>query len=201
MGSVDIPEQISDAADAAGRNRFNRAVAVCVAAVAVCMALGNIKDGNIVQAMGQAQAAELDHWNQYQAKSTKQHLYELQLQQWQLQLAVSAQPPSALAALRIRNQLGEWRSEIARYETEKADLKRQADDLRREYDALSFRDDQFDFAEALLGLALTLFAVASLTQSRALLALACLMAAGGITMDLAAFMQWAIHPGIIRLLT
>src|SRR5678816_3373904 len=40
------------------------------------VALCNFKDGNIVQAMAQAQANSVDAWSYYQAKSTKEHMAE-----------------------------------------------------------------------------------------------------------------------------
>ena len=38
------------------------------------MALCNVKDGNIVQAMAEAQASSVDAWSYYQAKGTKENL-------------------------------------------------------------------------------------------------------------------------------
>src|SRR5438046_10429398 len=56
--------------------RINRLVALTVVILSVAMGLGNIKDGNIVQAMAQAQANSLDRWNEYQATRTKLHIVE-----------------------------------------------------------------------------------------------------------------------------
>src|SRR5437868_14672909 len=56
--------------------RINRLVALTVVVLSVTMGLGNIKDGNIVQAMAQAQANSLDRWNEYQATRTKLHIVE-----------------------------------------------------------------------------------------------------------------------------
>ena len=44
--------------------RINRLVALTVVILSVATGLGNIKDGNIVQAMAQAQANSLDRWNE-----------------------------------------------------------------------------------------------------------------------------------------
>src|SRR5258708_19468238 len=63
----------------AGEHRMswlNSTVALCVAVSAAFVALCNVKDGNIVQAMAQAQANSVDAWSYYQAKSTKQHSAE-----------------------------------------------------------------------------------------------------------------------------
>jgi hypothetical protein len=49
----DIPDPAAD--------RFNSIIAVLVSIAATFMALGNVKDGNIVQGMSQAQANAVDH--------------------------------------------------------------------------------------------------------------------------------------------
>src|SRR5215831_7881455 len=55
---------------------INTLVAVSVAVVATFTALCNVKDGNIVQAMQQAQANGVDAWAYYQAKGTKLNIAE-----------------------------------------------------------------------------------------------------------------------------
>ena len=62
----------------ANDKRFNRLVALMVIAFSVAVGLGNIKDGNIVQGMAQAQAQGngLDRWNEYQTTRTKLHIVE-----------------------------------------------------------------------------------------------------------------------------
>ena len=56
--------------------KLNRLVAITVVVLSVAAGLGNIKDGNIVQNMSQAQARSLDRWNEYQATRTKLHIVE-----------------------------------------------------------------------------------------------------------------------------
>ncbi|MBI3208082.1 MAG: DUF4337 family protein [Candidatus Solibacter usitatus] len=57
--------------------KLNSWIAATVAVVATCMAIGNVKDGNIVQAMAQVQTKSIDAWSYYQAKSTKELLAEM----------------------------------------------------------------------------------------------------------------------------
>ena len=54
--------------------------------------LCNVKDGNIVQAMAQAQANSVDAWSYYQAKSTKQHFAEGMVDQLSIQRDTIAGP-------------------------------------------------------------------------------------------------------------
>ena len=76
----DTIEEVVDKAEQAS-DRLNRVISVLVAVLATVMALFNVKDGNIVQAMAQAQARGVDAWSYYQAKSTKQSLAENMLDQ------------------------------------------------------------------------------------------------------------------------
>jgi hypothetical protein len=55
---------------------FNRRVAITVVALSIFMGLCGVKDGNIVQAMQQAQSDGVDAWNEYQATKTKLHIDE-----------------------------------------------------------------------------------------------------------------------------
>src|SRR5499427_10985422 len=59
-----------------GAASLNSLVAVSVAIVATFIALCNVKDGNIVQAMEQAQANGVDEWAYFQAKGTKLNIAE-----------------------------------------------------------------------------------------------------------------------------
>ena len=201
MEETEIPERTQELAEAGSANRLNKIVAATVAIIAIFMMMCNVKDGNIVQAMMQAQAKELDQWNYYQAKSLKQHTYQVQVEQWSLQEAIATPPLSADARGKVEAQIADWKQAVAKYDKDQADIKAAAEGAHKEYYDLNFRDDQFDFSEALLGLAITLMAVCSLTRSRVLYGLGALVAVGGIIMGLAAFCQWQIHPGIISLLT
>src|SRR5260370_27556477 len=73
---TDITEAIPDPLEDAGKSKINSMVALFVAITATFMAICNVKDGNIVQAMEQAQAHSIDAWSYFQAKSTKQSITE-----------------------------------------------------------------------------------------------------------------------------
>jgi hypothetical protein len=73
---ADITDTIQEATEHAGESRLHAIIAVFVAVTATFMAICNVKDGNIVQAMSQAQANGVDAWSYFQAKSTKQALAE-----------------------------------------------------------------------------------------------------------------------------
>jgi hypothetical protein len=53
-------DAIEDALESARESRLNTVIAVAVSVTATFMALCNVKDGNVVQAMAQAQASGVD---------------------------------------------------------------------------------------------------------------------------------------------
>ena len=82
------------------RIRLNTRVAVTVALLATFLGVCKVKDDNIVQAMQQAQADKLDHWNFYQARNIRQEVAERG--RAQLQLAAAGAPAAQQAELPAR---------------------------------------------------------------------------------------------------
>src|SRR4051795_3924090 len=96
----DIGDTINEAVERASDSRLNSIIAALVAIMATFMALCNVKDGNIVQAMAQAQANAVDTWTYYQSKSTKQNLAEGMVDQLTVQRETAASlTPEARALL------------------------------------------------------------------------------------------------------
>jgi Domain of unknown function (DUF4337) len=191
MGELD--ENAARLAESSGGSSLNAIVAVAVSIFATLMALGNIKDGNIVQAMTAAQAKTVDAWSYYQAKGMKRHLAEAMADQLQIQL--DTQPALAPAAReRLDSRRQEYEKNAKRYEAEQTDIKKEAEALSTEYDRLNVHDDQFDMAEAAFSVAIALAGVAALTQKRWLLLLVFAFGAVGVLMETAGFFGWALHP-------
>src|SRR5438270_6194578 len=92
--------------------RINRLVALTVVVLSVSMGFGNIKDGNIVQAMAQAQANSLDRWNEYQATRTKLHIVE----------TARAQLVAAPPTVSIQKAVAAFNADAAKYKAESPKL-------------------------------------------------------------------------------
>jgi hypothetical protein len=165
--------------------RLNNLVALTVVIFSVATGLGNIKDGNIVQAMAQAQANSLDRWNEYQATRTKLHIVETA----RAQLAAAA--PSAKGAI------AKFDADAAKYEAESPKLAKDAQGFSDQYDALNVHDDQFDAAEASLATAISIAAVAALTESWVPLIAAWVIGGFGLFMTLCGFAGWPFHPDVL----
>jgi hypothetical protein len=174
-------------------SRLNAAVAISVALLSTVMGICKIKDDNIVQAMQQAQADKLDHWSFYQARNLREEVAKAALVQLRLQAGGGTGDTR-------RN----WDAAIAQYEKLAADQAQKKEELRqsaladqRTYDALNYRDDQFDLSDAAIAIAISLLAVASLTQMWWLYAAAMLPAAFGTLMGLAGLAGWKFHPELL----
>ena len=190
---ADAIETIQEAAEKPTESRLNTIAGILVALTATFMALCNVKDGNVVQAMQQAQTKAVDQWAYYQAKSTKEALAENAAE------LLSAQRDTApgltkegRAALEARiASLGE---SAKRYAKEKGEIKAEAERLEKSYDLLNVHDDQFDMAEAAFTVAMALFGITILSQKRWMLVLACCFSGFGFAMGLAGFLQANLHP-------
>jgi hypothetical protein len=193
---ADIAEVVSDAVDKAKESRLNSVVAVMVALTSTFMALCNVKDGNVVQAMQQAQANGVDAWSFYQAKSTKQHLAEMMVDQLTIERDVTGGLSAEGRAL-VDRKIAEYEAKVKQYEVEKAEIKRTAEGYQKQYDALNRHDDQFDMAEASLSVSIAVCGVTALTRKRWLLAVGGVFVAFGVALGLAGFLGKGLHPDFL----
>jgi DNA repair ATPase RecN len=202
MGTMgDIDEKISEALEKAADSRLNGAIAALVAITATIMALNNVKDGNIVQAMQQAQASSVDAWSYYQAKGTKQNLTITAREQLELMRQTTPNQTPDVAAL-FDKRIADYQAQEKKYEAEKEEIRQRAEGFQKQYDELNTHDDQFDMSEALMSVGIALFGVTALTRKRWLFVIALAFAACGTIFGLAGFAGWNLHPDwLARLLS
>ena len=181
---ADITETLQEPLEQAGK--INSKVALFVAITATFMALCNVKDGNIVQAMSQAQAHAIDSWSYFQAKSTKQSIAESSLQLLKLQQSLGS-----------KELIVKYEEQIAKYEKEKTEIKHEAEGFQKEYDDINLFDDQFDMTDALLTISIAMFGITSLTQKKWLLYFASVVSLIGIILGITAFMKMSLHSDLM----
>jgi DNA repair ATPase RecN len=191
---TDISDLASEVAERGAESRFNSIIALLVSIAATFMAICNVKDGNIVQAMQQAQANAVDQWTYYQVKGMKLNLAEATLDQLDLQRRMTLNPEFVSM---IDQRIAVYQAQIKKYDREKNDIRRQAEGYQKQYDALNVHDDQFDMSEACLSVALALFGVTALTKKRWLLAVAATFMFFGVLLGLAGFFAWSLHPDFL----
>jgi len=183
-------DAIQEAIERGRESRLNAAVAILVALTATFMALCNVKDGNIAQAMAEAQAKTVDTWSYYQAKSTKQSLAEGTVDQLRALRLVAA--PEMRAS--IDQSISDYATRVQRYEHEKNEIKAQAEQYQKRYTDLNLHDDQFDLSDAALSVSIALFGITALTRKRWLLGVAIVFMLFGVFFGIAGFAGWSIHP-------
>src|ERR1051326_6081337 len=126
----EVSETVSEAVER-GRDapsHLNSAVAILVALTATFMALCNVKDGNVTQAMTQA----VDTWSYYQSKSIKAHMAEATIDQLRIQrmLATPAMQPMLDA------KIADYEKQAKHENDDKKKLQAQAQGYQKEYDRL-----------------------------------------------------------------
>jgi hypothetical protein len=192
--------EVVEEARGESRNPLNAWVAIAVVILASFMAISAVKGDNLAQAMAKAKAEEVNAWNYYQAKSTKQNIAEVAQAQLELE-AVAAQRADPEAARQIRARAAQFGAEVARYEGEKKEIFDKATALGMEYEQLNFHDDQFDLSDAVLSLSLALLGMAALTEKRWLFWTAVGLSAFGLFMGINAWFRFGFAPeALTRLL-
>jgi hypothetical protein len=199
----DLADTVNDAVERAreggprfGRFSLNTIVAVSAAITATFTAVCNVKDGNIVQAMQQAQASAVDTWADYQAKGTKLNIAQSALDGLRLQARLSP-PATPEGRALVDKTIADYEQKLQHYEGEKAALKVQAEGFQAEYDRLNLHDDQFDMSEASASIAIALFAMTALTQKKRLLYVALAFAGFGIVLGGAGLFGLGLHPDFL----
>ncbi|MEO6339557.1 MAG: DUF4337 domain-containing protein [Caulobacteraceae bacterium] len=187
--------EIEVAAEAKDK-RLNQLVAMTVVVLSIFMGLSQVKDGNIVQAMAQAQSNAVDRWGEYQATRTKLHIDETARVQAQALGRLGAATAPDMAA--EDNRLA---AEIAKYNAEAPKLRAEAEGFQQQYDALNVHDDQFDAADALIGIAVAISAVAALAESWPALGVAWLFGGFGAVMGVAGFLGLGLKSPLASLLS
>jgi hypothetical protein len=202
----ELSDTVSEAVDKANEppagqgepeSNLNSLVAVSVAVVATFIALCNVKDGNIVQAMQQAQASGVDEWAYFQAKGTKLNIAESARDSLVLQREISGAQLTPEARALVDKKIADYEAKIHLYEQEKAEIKKTAEGFQKEYDRLNLHDDQFDMAEALTSVAIALLGITALTRKRRLLYVAWVFAGCGVILGIAGFAGLGLHPDFL----
>ncbi|MES2125710.1 MAG: DUF4337 domain-containing protein [Pseudomonadota bacterium] len=139
-------------------------MALTTVLLAVCATLSTFKGGGYSTQSVINQALASDQWAFYQAKSTKQHLYEIQSEQMALQAQALARDNPAAAA--YREKIEAYKSQITRYAAEKKDIQ----DKAKQYEALRDEAKQhgkpFGLAVMFLQVAILLNSIAGLMKAR-----------------------------------
>ncbi len=190
--------EVVPAPDEVPTDPLNMRVAIAVALLATFMGICKVKDDNICQAMQQAQANKVDHWGYYQARNIREEIARSTMVQ--LRLAAAGKAPAEQAG--YTEAIAEYQKIADEQKKKKEETRAQAEQDQKDYDAANFRDDQFDLSDALLAIAIAMFAVTTLTRQRWLFFAAVVPTAFGVFMGLSGLLGWPFHPtALIALLS
>ena len=137
-------------------------MALATVILAVCATLSTFKGGGYSTLSIIDQTLASDQWSFYQAKSMKQHLFEVQVEALRLQAAALAAKNPAIAA--YDKQIEIYRAAIERYKQEKKDIEAKARELEGQRDDARTRGKPFGTAVLLLQVAILLNSVAGLMK-------------------------------------
>lgn len=141
-------------------------MALSTIVLAVCATLSTFKGGSYSTQSVVQQALASDQWNFYQAKSMKQHLFELQTQQ--LRLEMKSLAPGNPARAEYAEQISANEAQVARYAQEKKEIQAKAQALEAQRDEAKRHTGPLGNAVLLLQIAILLSSVAGLMKSRSM---------------------------------
>ena len=162
IDSREVVESVQKAVEPERRHarRLNAAVSMTIAIIATIMAICQIKDGNVVQAMEVALTDKLDYWAYYQAKTARLETAEAAL----LKVKLGRLHADKADVSYYDDAISSYQKSIEDLEVKRVGLRDLAKEAERKYLALNQVDDQFDLAEAGFALSIVMFAVTVLTD-------------------------------------
>lgn len=145
------------------KERWMGWLALSTAIMAVLAALTTLYMGKYSSRAIMNQGLESDQWAYYQAKSIKQHTFEMSRKTLELQYRSQKGLPPAVAA-DYENTLAKYGDEVRRYETEKNEIKDKAEGIARVKHTAQDMGGNFAYALIFLQIAIMLSSLASLTK-------------------------------------
>ena len=149
-------------------------LAFSTAIMAVLAALTTLYMGKFSSRAIMQQGQESNQWAYYQAKSIKQHTFEMSHKILELQFHSQKGLPAGVAA-DYEKTLAKYADEIKRYDTEKKEIKAKAEGIEKVKLKAQEMGGNFGYALIFLQIAIMLSSLASLTKRHYLwyIALAC----------------------------
>ncbi len=141
------------------------APALTAAVLAVLAALGSLLSGNAANEALVLQTRATDQWAYYQAKSTKEQLYDVSRQ---IILAL-AEIEGTEGSIKTSAALERFQKQVARYETEKEDIKHKAEGLEAASEHLFHRHHRYAVGVAVFQVSIVLASITILVRRRGML--------------------------------
>jgi len=140
-------------------------LALSTAIMAVLAALTTLYMGKFSSRAIMTQGQESDQWAFYQAKSIKQHTFDMSKKALELQFHSQKGLPSEVAA-DYEKTLAKYGDEIKRYDSEKKEIKDKAEGIAKAKLKAQEMGGNFAYALIFLQIALMLASISSLTKRK-----------------------------------
>src|SRR6185369_2257503 len=150
-------------ADKETKDRWQGWLALSTAIMAVLAALTTLYMGKFSSRAIMNQGLESNEWAYYQAKSIKQHSFEMSKKALELHYRSQKGLPSDVAA-DYKKTLAKYGDEVKRYDTEKKEIKDKADGIAAAKLKAQEMGGNFAYGLIFLQIALMLSSIASLTK-------------------------------------
>jgi hypothetical protein len=145
------------------KERWMGWLALSTAIMAVLAALTTLYMGKFSSRAIMAQGQESDQWAFYQAKSIKQHTFDLSRKALELQFHAQKGLPADVTA-DLEKTLAKYGDEVKRYDQEKKEIKDKAEGIAKIKLKAQEMGGNFGYALIFLQIALMLSSLASLTK-------------------------------------
>ena len=146
------------------KERWISWLALSTAIMAVLAAITTLYMGKFSTRAVLLQGQESNQWAYYQAKSIKQHTYEIQKERLELEQVAQEGRLSPKAAEQYARTIAAYGGEVKRYDDEKKEIKGKAEGMAREKEKSQFMGGNFGYGLIFLQIAIMLSSVASLTK-------------------------------------
>jgi len=155
-------EAIHEHAEKSGE-RWMLYSALIAALLAVAAAVSGLYSSHYANEAMLEQMSATDQWSYYQAKSVKQHLTEMELDLFKLELLKNDAAP---LKAQIQGKMKSLEDNIARYDKEKAATKAEAEDISKAQGVLKRHGGNFGLSVMFFQIAIMLSAIGSLLKQR-----------------------------------
>ncbi|MCK6541908.1 DUF4337 domain-containing protein [bacterium] len=145
---------------------LEKGAALSTAIIGVFLSISSILGGNANDDIMIHRGLANNQWSYFQAKSTKQALYEVNRKMFETQLADPSLAESYKKEIQVK--LEKFDAEVARYDTEKKEIKAKAEEHEKLSDQAAEIEDKYDYAEGFYQIAIILAAVAMIAGNRKL---------------------------------
>ncbi len=143
-------------------------LALTTIVLAVCATLSTFKGSSYSTRSVMSQTLAANQWAYFQAKSLKGYLYEIQKQEFEIEIATNPDRWPAATVARYRSLADRYGAEIARYDEEKRQIQAEAKRLEARRDHAQRHSQAFGIAVIFLQIGILLSSVAALLRRKPL---------------------------------